>query len=127
MPGGVARDTPSRCHVRVTVSPTLKVRVSRSTIWVSDLPDFDVGLLLDSEQPIVTYLNGIIQARDTALLVSALVDLARARGIASFAGAAGITRHALGRSSLPGARPSFQTVSRLCRALGLNLAFECGN
>ena len=92
-----------------------------------DVPDFDLAVLLGSEKSIVTHLNGIIQAGDTALVVSALGDVPRARGIASFAEAAGMTRHALARARRPGARLSFQTISRLCHALGLKLAVECGN
>ena len=94
----------------------------------SELPEFDAAAFIGiDEESVTAYLNEIIAADDAALLVSALVDVARARGITSFAEAAGITPHALARARQPGARPSFQTISRLCHALGLKLAVQCGN
>ena len=98
------------------------------TIRVSDLPEFDPAEFMGpDDSSVAAYLNGIVQAGDAALLAAALGDVARARGITSLAKAAGITRHALARACRPGARPSFQTIGRLCHALSLKLAFECGN
>jgi probable addiction module antidote protein len=93
-------------------------------VRVSDLPEFDSAQLLDSEASVVAYLNDIIQAGDAALLVSALGDVARARGLASLVDAASITRHALARARRLGAQPSFETISHLCHALGLKLVFQ---
>ena len=110
------------------VWPTIRERVLRKTIQVSALPEFNAAEFIGiDDESVVAYLTEIIAADDAALLVSALVDVARARGIASFAETAGITRRALARACLPSARPSFQTITRLCHALGLKLALEFEN
>jgi probable addiction module antidote protein len=96
-------------------------------IKVADLPEFDAAQFLDSEEAVASYLNEIIAADDAALLASALGDVARARGMASIAEAAGITREALYKALRPGAQPRFETVSRVCHALGLKLVVQGGS
>ncbi len=49
-------------------------------IKVADLPEFDAAPYLDSEAAIAAYLTDILEANDSALLASALGDIARARG-----------------------------------------------
>jgi probable addiction module antidote protein len=47
--------------------------------------------------------------------------------MASIAEAAGITREALYKALRPGAQPRFETVSRVCHALGLKLVVQGGS
>jgi probable addiction module antidote protein len=49
-------------------------------VKVGDLPEFDGARHLDSEASIAAYLTDILEAKDAALLASALGDIARARG-----------------------------------------------
>ena len=60
----------------------------RKTINVDDLPEFDPARYLDNEESIAVYLTGILEAKDAALLASALGDIARARGMTEIAKAA---------------------------------------
>jgi probable addiction module antidote protein len=80
-------------------------------IKVDELPDFDAAPYLDSEATIATYLTGILEANDAALLASALDDIARARGMSEIAKSAGITREALYKALRPGSAPRFDTVN----------------
>lgn len=91
------------------------------TIKVADLPEFDASLYLDSDEAVAAYLTDILQAQDPALLAAALGDIARARGMADIARGAGITREALYKALRPTAQPRFETVQRVCAALGVKL------
>ncbi|MEW6664064.1 MAG: addiction module antidote protein [Thermodesulfobacteriota bacterium] len=90
-------------------------------IKVADLPEFDAAPYLDSEAAIAAYLTDVLEANDPALLASALGDIARARGMSEIAKASGITREALYKALRPGAQPRFDTISRVCAALGVRL------
>ena len=93
-------------------------------IEVADLPEFSVAPYLDSEDAIAAYLTNIIEANDPALLASALGDIARARGMTEIAKASGLTREALYKALRPDAQPRFDTISRVCAALGVRLVAQ---
>lgn len=59
-----------------------------------------------------------------ALLASALGDIARAKGMSDIAKSAGITRGALYKALRPGGAPRFDTVNRVCAALGVRLVVQ---
>lgn len=94
------------------------------SIDVNALPAFDAAQYLDSEQAIAAYLTDILAANDAGLLAGALGDIARARGMSGIADAAGITREALYKALRPGTAPRFDTVSRVCTALGVRLVVQ---
>jgi probable addiction module antidote protein len=100
--------------------------VMRKTIHVDDLPEFDPAQYLDNEESIAVYLTGILEANNAALLASALGDIARARGMTEIAKAAGITREALYKALRPNSAPRFDTISRICAALGVRLVAQAG-
>jgi DNA-binding phage protein len=81
------------------------------TIHVDDLPEFDPAQYLDNEESIAVYLTGIL-------------DIARARGMTEIAKAAGITREALYKALRPNSAPRFDTISRVCAALGVRLVAQ---
>ena len=90
-------------------------------IKIADLPEFDAAPYLNNERAMAAYLTDIIQANDAGLLAAALGDLARARGMSEIAKAAGITREALYKALRAGSEPRFDTVNRVCAALGVQL------
>jgi probable addiction module antidote protein len=96
----------------------------RKTINVDDLPEFDPAQYLDNDESVAVYLTGILEANDAALLASALGDIARARGMTEIAKAAGITREALYKALRPDSAPRFETISRVCAALGVRLVAQ---
>jgi probable addiction module antidote protein len=96
----------------------------KKSINVDDLPEFDPAKYLDNEESIAVYLTGILEANDAALLASALGDIARARGMTEIAKAAGVTREALYRALRPDSAPRFDTISRVCTALGVRLVAQ---
>lgn len=97
---------------------------SSKKIKVAELPEFDGAHYLDSETAIAAYLTDILAANDAALLAAALGDIARARGMTEIAKAAGITREALYKALRPDSAPRFDTVARVCAALGVKLVVQ---
>jgi len=93
-------------------------------IKAADLPDFDAARYLDSEEAIAAYLTDILEANDPALLAAALGDIARAHGMSEIAKASGISREALYKALRPDAQPRFDTISRVCAALGVKLVAQ---
>jgi probable addiction module antidote protein len=95
-------------------------------IRIADLPEFDASRYLDSDEAIAQYLTAILEEEDPALLAAALGDIARSRGMTEIARASGLTREALYRALRPNAQPRFDTVAKVCKALGVRLVVESG-
>ena len=93
-------------------------------IKVSELPEFDAAQYLNNEEDIAAYLTTVIEENDSSLLAAALGDIARARGMTQVAKDSGITREALYKALRPGSEPRFETVSRVCAALGVRLVAQ---
>ena len=91
---------------------------------MSDLPDFDPAEQLKDETDMAAYLTVVLEENDPALLAAALGDIARARGMTEIAKVSGITREALYKALRPDAQPRFDTVSRVCAALGVKLVAQ---
>lgn len=89
---------------------------------VEDLPEFDVTEHLGSDRDIAEYLSVILEEGDPSLLAATLGDIARARGMPEIAKASGLSREALYKALRPDADPRFETVRRVCSALGLKLS-----
>jgi len=88
---------------------------------IADLPDFDMAGQLKSEEDIAAYITMVIEDGDAAELAHALGIAAKARGMSEIARASGITREALYKALKPNAKPRFDTINRVCAALGVRL------
>ena len=95
--------------------------MKRKKVKASELPEFDPAEYLDSDEAVAEYLTAIIEEHEPALLAAALGDIARARGMSEIARASGLTREALYKALRPDAQPRFDTVARVCAALGVKL------
>jgi len=93
-------------------------------IKISEIPAFDAAEYLTSDEEVAAYLTTILEENDAALLAAALGDIARARGMTQVAKDSGITREALYKALRPGSAPRFDTVSRVCAALGVRLVAQ---
>jgi probable addiction module antidote protein len=91
-----------------------KIKISR----------FDVSEHLDSEEMIAAYLNAALEQQDPDLLMAAITDIAKARGIAKVAADAGLGRESLYKTLAPGSKPRFDTVMKLMHALGVKLSAQ---
>ena len=93
-------------------------------IRAADLPNFDITELLQTDEDIAEYLTVVIEDGDPAMLAVTLGDIARARGMTQIAKDSGITREALYRALRAGASPRFDTIARVCKALGVRLVAQ---
>ncbi|AOJ22441.1 addiction module antidote protein [Burkholderia cenocepacia] len=83
---------------------------------------FDASEYLDDEDTIASYISAAIEADDQDVLLLALADVAKARGMAKVAADAGLGRESLYKALRPGANPKFETVNKLMHALGVKFA-----
>lgn len=91
---------------------------------VSELQEFDAAEYLNSDEEVAAYLTTVLEENDAALLAAAIGDIARARGMSQVAKDSGIAREALYKALRPGSTPRFETISRVCAALGVRLVAQ---
>ena len=85
------------------------------------LVPFDMATLLDNDEAISEYLSQVLADGDTDELLRALGHVARARGMAQVSRDSGLGRASLYKTFAPGAKPRFDTVVKVMRALGIQL------
>jgi len=83
---------------------------------------FDVSDYLDNEEVIAEYLSAAAEDANQDVLLAALANVAKARGMAQVAKDAGLGRESLYKALSPGSHPRFETVSAVLRALNVHLA-----
>ena len=93
-------------------------------IKISELKACDMAEHLDSEQAIAEYITIVLEENDPGALADALGTVARARGMTVVAESAGIAREALYKALRPDASPRFDTIARVCKALGVKLVAQ---
>lgn len=83
--------------------------------------EFDAAHYLDSEEMIAEYLNQALASGDSDLLLMAIGDVARAKGMTQIARDSGLGRESLYKALAAGAKPRFDTVFRVLMALGVQM------
>jgi probable addiction module antidote protein len=81
---------------------------------------------LTDDAAIAEYITAVLETGDADLLLLALGDVAHARGMAQVAKDAGLGRESLYKALTPGAKPRFDTVLKVARALGVHLTAQAG-
>ena len=85
---------------------------------------FDAARYLTDDAAVAEYMTAVLDTEDPDLLLLALGDVARARGMAQVAKDAGLGRESLYKALAPGAKPRFDTVLKVARALGVKLTAQ---
>lgn len=85
---------------------------------------FDAADFLKDEKTIAEYLNACMETGDSDVMLSALSAAARARGMADLADRAGVNRESLYKALAPGAKPRYDTIFKVVRALGIDMVFR---
>ena len=96
----------------------------KKTLKVADLPDFDMAEMLKTEEDVANYLTLVLDENDMGEFAHALGVVARARGMSVVAEQAGLTREALYKALRPSSQPRFDTIHRVCNALGVRLVAQ---
>lgn len=82
----------------------------------------DAARYLTDDEAIAEYVNAVLEEDNSDLLLLALGDIARARGMAQLAKETGLGRESLYKALSPGAKPRFDTVLKVARALGVRFS-----
>jgi probable addiction module antidote protein len=85
------------------------------------LKPFDAAAYLDDAQIAAEYLTACLEDDNADVFLSALADVAKARGMGRVAEAAGLGRESLYKALMPGSHPRHETIARVIRSLGLRL------
>ena len=85
---------------------------------------FDVSEYLKDEASIAAYLSAIVEEGDSKLLLSAIGDIAKARGMSRIASDSGLGRESLYKALNSDAKPRFDTIIKVLSALGVNIVFN---
>jgi len=87
---------------------------------------YDTAEYLQSEEQIALYLEAILEETDDdpALIAHALGDVARARNMSQLARDTGMSREGLYKALSGEGNPSFATVAKVAKAMGLRLTFK---
>lgn len=93
-------------------------------INVADLPEFDMAEMLKTDEDVANYLTIVLEENDMSELTHALGVVARARGMGLVAEKSGLTREALYKALRPSSQPRFDTIHRVCAALGVRLVAQ---
>jgi probable addiction module antidote protein len=87
------------------------------------LRQFDASRHLDSEEAIAMYLEEIIES-DPDMLVAALGDVARARGMTDLAKKTGLARESLYQALSENGNPTYSTIRKVLDAFGVRLSIK---
>jgi probable addiction module antidote protein len=85
---------------------------------------YETAEYLETEEDIRHYLEACQEDGDPALIAAALGDIARARNMSQLAKEAGMTRAGLYKALSATGNPSFATVAKVAKALGLKITIE---
>lgn len=82
---------------------------------------FDAADYLDNDTVIAEYLNAALEDENPDVFLHAIADVAKARGMTQLAKDTGLGRESLYKALAPGAKPRYDTILKLVRALGVDL------
>jgi probable addiction module antidote protein len=87
---------------------------------------YDTADYLTDDDRIAAYLEAVIEEAgdDPVLIAQALGTVARARNVSQLARDTGLTREGIYKALSADGNPSFATVVKVAKALGLRVAFR---
>ena len=88
---------------------------------MTKLAPFDAADYLDDDQTIGAYLTAALEDSKPEVFLTALRDVARARGMTQLAKDAGLGRESLYKALTAGAKPRYDTLLKLLQALGVKV------
>ena len=88
---------------------------------MKNIAAFDAADYLDDDVVIAEYLNAALEDVNPDVFLQAIADVAKARGMSKLARDTGLGRESLYKALAPGAKPRYDTIIKLVRALGIEL------
>jgi probable addiction module antidote protein len=90
----------------------------------SKTKQYDVVEYLETEEDMAAYLQAAFEEGDATLIIHALGNIARARGMTEIARDTGLRRESLYKALSPEGNPEFATILKVVQALGIKLNAE---
>lgn len=88
---------------------------------MSKFAPFEASDYLDSEETIAAYLDVAAEDPDPDILLAAIANVAKARGMAQLAHDSGLGRESLYKALRPGSKPRYETVAKILSALNVKV------
>ena len=85
------------------------------------LTKFDAAAYLDNEETIAEYLTAALEDENPDVFLTAIADVAKARGMAAIAKSTGLGRERLHKALAPGAKPRYDTIIKVLHGLGVKI------
>ena len=85
---------------------------------------YDAAEYLETDKDVAAYLQAALEEGEPALIIHALGNIARARGMSQIARDTGLGRESLYKALSPEGNPEFATVLKVVKALGITLHAE---
>ena len=82
---------------------------------------FDPSAYLDNDEVIAEYLTAALEDSNPDVFLSAVGNVAKARGMSEIAESTGLGRESLYKAFAPGAKPRYDTVLKVLQSLGVRL------
>ena len=79
---------------------------------------FEIADYLDSKEMVAEYLNAVLEDGTSEEVVVAIGHIAKAVGMTKIAEETGMSRPSLYKALSEGAKPQFETIVKVLRALG---------
>ena len=89
---------------------------------MTNFAPFDAADYLDDEETIAEYITAALEDSNPDVFLTAVRDVARARGMTQLAKDTGLGRESLYKALTPGAKPRYDTMLKLLHALGVKLS-----
>lgn len=91
---------------------------------MTKIREFDAARYLDNEGMMAKYLAVCLEDPNSDVFLTALGDVARARGMTQLAKETGLSRESLYKTFSPGKKPQFDTIMKITKALGVPLSVK---
>ncbi len=79
---------------------------------------FDIADYLDSNEMIAEYLNAVLEEGNDVDIITAIGHIAKAVGMTKIAEQTGMSRTSLYKALSDGAKPQFETIMKVLKAIG---------
>ncbi|MBT4339275.1 MAG: putative addiction module antidote protein, partial [Bacteroidetes bacterium] len=79
---------------------------------------FDIADYLDNNEIIAEYLNSVLEEGNNSDVIIAIGHIAKSIGMTKIAHETGLSRPSLYKALSEGAKPQFETIMKILRAIG---------
>ena len=85
---------------------------------------FEIYEYLDNDDLIAGYMEEIFKDGNSEIILSALGDVAKAKGMSKIAEKSGLGRESMYKALKAGAKPRFETIMKIIHALGYSIQIK---